>query len=122
METYIVTLFVKTGHEDDVVKFYQDLEPQMRKADGYHGRQIYLAKRGTMAAWVRKAYTAEELAKHAEPPHEDKGVQLIIVEQWDSIDQRMTFSKTIDSSRQKAIFPHLMPNHHHEFFEDRSVT
>jgi hypothetical protein len=122
MENYIVSIFIKTGHEDDIVRFYQNIEPQLKEAPGYRGRQIFLAKAGTMAAAVRKLYTAEELAKHAEPAHEDPGVQLIIIEQWDSVDERMTFSKTLDSSRQREIIPHLMPNHSHEFFEDRSVT
>lgn len=122
MEHYIVTLFVKTGHEDDVVDFYRSLEPQYKGAEGFQGRNIYLSKPGTMAGWVRKNYTEEELGKHAEPPHEDPGVQLIIVEDWDSVDQRMAFSKTLDSSRQKSVIPHLLPNHSHEFYEDRSVT
>jgi len=99
MQTYIVSIVIKTGHEDDVVRFYQELEPQLREAPGFHGRQIFLAKTGTMAAAVRKLYTAEELAKHAEPPHEDPGVQLIMI-----------------------IIPHLLPNHSHEFYEDRSVA
>ena len=122
MENYIVSIFIKKGHEDDVVRFYQNLEPKLKEAPGYRGREIFLAKPGTMVAAVKKIYTAEELAKHAEPPHEDPGVQLIVIEHWDSVDERMTFSKTLDSSRQREIIPHLMPNHSHEFFEDRSVT
>ncbi len=46
MQPYIVTIIIKTGHEDEVVRFYQDLEPQLREAPGYHGRQISLAKTG----------------------------------------------------------------------------
>lgn len=121
METYIVTIFVKSGHEDEVIDFYQSLEPDMRKAPGFRSRKIYQAKTGTMAEWVRREYTAEELAKHAEPEHEDPGVQVILVEEWDSVDQRMKFSKTQDASRQKAIFPHLLPSHSHEFYADKSV-
>ena len=122
MQPYIVTLQIKTGHEDDVVSFYQDLEPQLREAPGYHGRQIFLAKTGTMAAAVRKLYSAEELSKHTEPSHDDPGVQLIMIEQWDSVEERMLFSKNIVAGRQKTIFPFLMPNHSHEFYADRSVT
>jgi hypothetical protein len=122
MQTYIVSIVIKAGHEDDVVRFYQDIEPQLREAPGFHGRQIFLAKTGTMAAAVRKLYTAEELAKHAEPPHEDPGVQLIMIEQWDSIEERMLFSKNVAAGRQKEIIPHLLPNHSHEFYEDRSVA
>ncbi len=122
MQPYIVTLFIKTAHAEDVLRYYQDLEPQLHEASGFRSRQIYLAKPGTMAAAVRKMYSEEELAKHAEPPHEDPGVQLIMIEQWDSVDERMSFSKNIAAGRQKEIIPHLMPNHSHEFYEDRSVT
>lgn len=122
MQNYIVTLFVKTGHQDDVVRHYQELESQMREAPGYHGRQIFVAKTGTMAEAVRKLYSAEELAKHAEPPHEDPGVQVIMIEQWDSVDERMTFSKSVIAGRQKEIIPYLLPNHSHEFYEDCSVS
>jgi len=122
MQPYIVTIIIKTGHEDDVVRFYQDLEPQLREAPGYHGRQIYLAKTGSMATAIRKLYSPEELAKHAEPPHDDPGVQLIMIEQWDSIEERILFSKNVVAGRQKEIFPYLLPNHSHEFYEDRSVT
>jgi len=122
MQTYIVTIIIKTGHEEDVVRFYQDLEPQLLKAPGYHGRQIFLARTGTMAAAVRTMYSAEELAKHAEPPHDDPGVQLIMIEQWDSVEERLLFSKTVAAGRQKEIIPHLLPHHSHEFYEDRSVS
>ena len=122
MEHYIVTLFVKTGHEDDVIRYYQALEPQLREAPGFQGRNIYVAKVGTMAAEIRKQYSAEELAKHAEPPHEDPGVQLIMIEHWDSVAERMAFSKNIAAGRQKEIIPHLLPNHSHEFYADKSVT
>ncbi|HJP38602.1 MAG TPA: hypothetical protein QF499_05655 [Gammaproteobacteria bacterium] len=122
MQTYIVSIIVKTGHEDDVVRFYQDLEPQLREAPGFHGRQIFKANTGTMAAAVKKLYTAEELAKHAEPEHGDAGVQIIMLEQWDSVEERMLFSKNVAGGRQREIIPHLLPNHSHEFYTDCSVT
>ena len=76
----------------------------------------------TMATAIRKLYSPEELAKHAEPPHDDPGVQLVMIEQWDSIEERILFSKNVVAGRQKEIFPYLLPNHSHEFYEDRSVT
>ncbi|MAF83878.1 MAG: hypothetical protein QGG54_09250 [Gammaproteobacteria bacterium] len=121
MQTYIVSIIVKTGHEDDVVRFYQDLEPQLREAPGFHGRQIFQARTGTMAAAVKKLYTAEELAKHAEPEHEDPGVQIIMIEQWDNVEERMLFSKNVAGGRQREIIPYLLPNHSHEFYTDCSV-
>jgi len=122
MKPYIVTIKIKSGHEGDVVRFYQDLEPLLREAPGYHGRKIFLAETGAMAAAVRKLYSAEELAKHAEPPHDDPGVQLIMIEQLDSIEERILFSKNVVAGRQKEIIPHLLPNHSHEFYTDLSVT
>lgn len=121
MQSYIVTIRIKTGHEDDVVRFYQSLEPLLRDAPGYHGRQIFLAKTGSMADAIRKLYPPEKLSKQHAAAHNDTGVQLIMIEQWDSIDERILFSKNIAAGRQKEIFPYLLPDHSHEFYEDRSV-
>ena len=122
METYVVILMVKPGHEDDVANFYQAMEPEMKKAPGYHGRKIYKANNGRMAEDVHKMYSAEELAKHAEAPHGDEGTRFIMIEHWDSIDDRMNFSKNVAGGRQKDLIPHLLPNHSHEFYEDISVA
>jgi hypothetical protein len=121
METYIATVFVKSGHEDEVTRFYQDMEPLMREAKGFQGRQLYRARNGTMAEAVHKLYSKEELARHAEPPHEDPGVQFISVEIWDSVEDRMLFSKNVAGSRTKDLIPHLLPAHSHEFYEDISI-
>ena len=121
METYIVTLMVKPGHEDDVAKFYQAMEPEMKEAPGYRGRKIYKANTGRMAEEVHKLYSAEELAKHAEPPHGDDGTRFIMVEQWDSVRERMEFSESVAGGRQKDLIPHLLPDHSHEFYHDISV-
>jgi len=93
----------------------------LRDAPGFQGRRIYLAKNGTMAAAVRKLYPPDELAKHAEPPHQDPGVRLIMIEQWDSVEARILFSRNVAAGRQKEIIPCLLPQHSHEFYEDRSV-
>ena len=55
METYIVTIFAKPGHEGDVARFYRDMEPLMRQAKGYRGRRIFKARTGAMAAADRKS-------------------------------------------------------------------
>ena len=44
MVIYIATVLAKAGHEEQVTKFYQDLEPLMREAKGYRGRQILQPK------------------------------------------------------------------------------
>lgn len=121
METYIVTLMVKSGHEDDVARFYQDMEADMKKAPGYRGRKIFKANTGRMAQEVHKMYSAEELAKHAEPPHADSGTRFIMVEHWDSVGERMEYSKSVAGGRQKDLIPHLLPDHSHEFYHDISV-
>lgn len=118
METYIVSVFAQPGHADEVEKIYRDFETLMKDAKGFRGRKMFRARTGTMAEAVHKLYTAEELAGHAEPPHEDPGTQFIIIEEWDSIDDRMLFSKNIAGSRQKELIPHLLPNHSHEFYEE----
>jgi heme-degrading monooxygenase HmoA len=117
MQTYIVQVVAKPAG----TRFYRDVEPVLRKAKGFRGRKIYRGQTGAMATAVRKLYTAEELAKHAEPPHEDPGTQFVIVEQWDSLDDRMHFTKHGEGPSSKDLIPHLLPAHSHEFFEDVSV-
>jgi heme-degrading monooxygenase HmoA len=120
MENYIVQVVARAGHENEVTQFYADLEPALREAKGFRGRKVYRGQMGTMAKAVRSLYSAEELAKHAEPPHEHPGTQFVIVEQWDSVDDRMQFSKNVQSARTKELIPHLLPDHSHEFFEEVS--
>jgi len=116
--TYITTVFAKPGSADDVGRFYQGLAPILKEADGFRDRKIFRAQTGMMADAVRKIYTPEELAAHPEPPHEDPGVQFIIIETWDSVEKRMLFSKNVAGSRSKDLIPHLLPGHSHEFYED----
>jgi len=120
MENYIVQVVAKPHHEQEVAQFYADLEPLLREAKGFKGRQMFQGRPGTMAAAVRAMYSEEELAKHAEPPHEHPGTQFVVIEHWDSVDDRMQFSKNVQASRTKQLIPHLLPNHSHEFFEDIS--
>ena len=115
MVTYIATVLAKPGHEQEVTRFYQELEPLMRAARGYRGRRILRAKNGTMAAAVRKHVPANELQGHE---HEPKGTQFIMVEQWDTVEDRIVFSRGASSGRSKQLFPHILPEHSHEFYED----
>ena len=117
MITYVASLFAKPGHELAVTKFYQDLEPLMREAPGYRGRKILRARPGTMEAEVRRVTPPEELKGHA---HEEgpAGVQFVMVEQWDSVADRVAFSRGASRARNKDLFPHLLPQHSHEFYED----
>jgi hypothetical protein len=117
METYIATVTAKPGSEAEVASFYSELEPQYTTAKGFHGRQILKALPGTMLAAVRKVRSAEELAGHAEAEG-PKGTQFIIIEQWENVDDRIAFSQSLDSSRAAKLFPHLLPEHTHEFYTD----
>ena len=121
METFIVSVFAKPGHEDDVAKFYQDLVELDDQAEGFHGRQVFQAKNGTMVESVLRHYTAEELQAHAEAAPPD-GTHFVIIELWDSVDQRILFSKNVSSGRSAQLFPHLLPEHTHEFYKDITPT
>jgi quinol monooxygenase YgiN len=117
MVTYIASLFAKPGHELEVTRFYQDLEPLMRAAPGFRGRKIFRARPGTMEAEVRRVTPPEDLKGRG---HEGgpEGVHFIMVEQWDSVAERVAFSRGASRARNKELVPHLLPQHSHEFYED----
>ena len=118
MITYVATVWARAGHEQDVTRFYRDLEPLVQQAPGYRGRKILRARPGTMEAALRKLVSPEELAKHAEAAA-PKGVHFVIVEQWDSVEERVAFSRSAASAhRGRDLFPYILPEHSHEFYED----
>ena len=117
MEIYITTIFAKNGHEDQVAQFYYDQEEELNNAKGFRSRQIMRARPGTMVAAVKKVLTEEEIAKHAEAAGPD-GVHFVIIEEWDSIDEKMTYSRSIDSGRNRDLIPHLLPEHTHEYYDN----
>jgi len=117
VKTFIVTVTAQPGHDADVTRYYEGLAPVLAEANGFIGRKIFRSRTGEMATAVRKAYTEEELAKHAEPPHEDPGTTFIIVEQWESVDDRIEFGKQT-GKRNVELIPHLLPAHSHEFFDE----
>lgn len=121
MEHFIVLLQIKPGHEQDVADYYRALESDLKDAPGFRGRKIYLAERGRMASELMTVYTREDLAKDPEPPHEDDGTQLVVIEQWDTSKQRLEFSKKVSGKRKTGIIPYLLPEHSHEFYTDLSV-
>lgn len=118
MENFVITFTAKPGAEDKVTEFYLGQQAEYEQAKGFKGRTIYRAKAGTMVAAVKKRMSAEELAKHPEQHHdgEKAGVHFVIVEQWDSVDDRMNFSMSRDNSRDRELFPNLQPAHTHEFY------
>ncbi len=119
METFIITIMAKPGHEEEVTRFYQDLKEASKGAKGLRERKMFRARTGVMAEAVKKIYTPEELAAHPEPPHADAGTQFVIVEVWDSIDDRMLNSKNTETEKRvKNLVPHLLPLHSHEFYQE----
>lgn len=118
MEIYVATVLAKKGHEDEVAKFYLDQGEELQDAQGFRGRQILKARTGAMRAAVSKVIPAEELAKH--PAEEPPGTQFIIIERWDSSDDKTAYSRAQDSGRSRDLIPHLLPEHSHEYYEDIS--
>ena len=118
MVTYIATVWAKPGHENEVTRFYQDLEPLMREAGGFAGRKILRARSGAFAEAVRRTMPAgAPTGGHAEPPG-PAGTHFVMIEQWSSVEERIAFSRGAASSRSKQLFPHILPEHSHEFYED----
>jgi heme-degrading monooxygenase HmoA len=119
MVTYVATLYAKHGSETDVAQFYQDMEAQLNAAPGFRQRTILRAKPGTMFAIVKPMLSEEQLASNREPPHPE-GVHFVMIEEWDSAEDRVKFSRGQDKSRAAKLYPHLLPQHTHEFYEDIS--
>lgn len=117
MELYITTIFAKLGHEDEVTRFYADQDESLKRANGFIDRQLYRARPGTMVEAVKKVLTEEEMARHAEAEG-PQGVHFVIIERWDTIDQKTTYSRSVDGPRATDLIPHLLPEHTHEYYED----
>ena len=73
----------------------------MREAPGFRGRRIFRARPGTMEAEVRRVTPPEQLKGHA---HEGgpEGVHFIMVEQWDSVAERVAFSMGVARGPQQG--------------------
>lgn len=117
MQTYIATLWAKHGTEEDVTKFYQEMEEQMQAAPGFRGRQIFRAEPGRMLEIVKGYISEEELAKSSERG-KPEGVHFVMIEQWDSAEDRVRFSRSLDKARSAKLYPHLLPQHTHEFYQE----
>ncbi len=121
MVTYVATMFAKPGSEQEVSAFYQAMEPELRAAKGFRSRRLLRAKPGTMLEIVKGYLTEEQLADASKrEQHGPEGVQFVIVEEWDDAEDRVRFSRGLDANRNKSLYPHLLPAHTHEFYEDIS--
>ena len=117
MENFVITLTAQPGKEDVISDFYTSLQPEYDAAKGFRGRTILRARPGTMVEHLRKVMTAEQIAQHPEG-ETDGSVDFIIIERWDSVDDRMAFSASQDKTRNATLFPNLKPAHTHEYYDD----
>lgn len=113
MVIYIATVFSKPGHENHVTEHYRKLEGLLAEAKGFQARQILRATPGTMAGAIRRILPPEEMVKH--PEKTTGGTHFIIIEHWDSVDDRIAFS--LGAGRSKDLIQHLHAQHTHEFYE-----
>lgn len=120
--TYILTVVAMPGHAEQVSHFFRDLEPSLRDAPGFVSRQIYQCRAGVMEQAINK-YFLEKDTENVEGPHnDDKGTQFVVIETWESIADRMSFSKNLSAGRNNDLKPHLLPQHSHEFYDNISVA
>ncbi len=118
MDTFVTTFTVKAGSDEKVADFYVSQQAQYEAAKGFRGRQILQSRPGTMLAEVRKFMSEEQIASHPAPDMSECGSHFVIVEQWDSAEERMAYSQSRDKKLDRDLFPNLMPEHTHEFYDD----
>ncbi|MCE7902025.1 MAG: hypothetical protein DYH20_05020 [Gammaproteobacteria bacterium PRO9] len=118
MVDYIATIYAKPGHEEAVTRFYQDMEPLLAAAHGYRGRRVLRARPGTIEAEVRRVTPPAQFKGHADEVAPPNGVHFVMIEQWDSVADRVAFARGASAGRARELFPHILPEHTHEFYED----
>ena len=117
METVVVRIAAKTGMEEKVEQFYLSQQPEYEAAEGFISRTILRARTGTMMQSILSRMTPEQIAKHPKPPEPegDQGTEFLLIERWESIDSRMTFTMSRRKERDKELFPYLLPQHASEY-------
>jgi hypothetical protein len=118
MDTFVTTFTAKAGSDQKIADFYIGQQAQYEAAKGFRGRQLLMSRPGTMLAEVSKFMSAEEIASHPAPDSSAAGAHFVIVEQWDSAADRMAYSRSRDKALDRELFPHLLPEHTHEFYND----
>ena len=116
MENYIVTIYAKEDYADEVGEYYKGLQSKYESAPGFISRKIFRAKTGAMEQAVKVAYSEEELANTPEEDH-DHGEHFVMIEEWESIQDRINFGRSMSKEHHLKVIPHLLPNHSHEFYE-----
>ena len=115
METYIVTIYAKFEHADEVADYYTGLEPLYEEADGFGSRKVYRAKTGAMVKAVMATYSKEELAGNPEEAHA-QGEHFVMIEECESIQHRINFGRGLSKEHHMKVIPFILPEHSHEFY------
>jgi heme-degrading monooxygenase HmoA len=119
METVVVRINTKAGMEDKVEQFYLGQQAEYEAAEGFISRTILQARTGTMLESIRSRMTPEQIAKHPAPkPEGEQGTEFLLIERWESIDSRMTFTMSRSKERDKELFPYLLPQHASEYYDE----
>ena len=119
METVVVRIAAREGMEDNVEQFYLSQQSEYEAADGFVSRTILKARTGTMLESIMSRMTPEQIAKQPAPEQDgEQGTEFLIVEQWASIESRMTFTLNRKKERDKELFPYLLPQHAAEYYDD----
>lgn len=122
METVVVRIVAKPGMEDKVEQFYLSQQEEYEAAEGFVSRTILKARTGTMLKSIMSRLSPEEIAKHPAPePQGEQGTEFILIERWESIDSRMSFTANRSKERDKGLFPYLLPQHAAEYYDEVSV-
>ena len=119
METVVVRIAAKAGMEDKVEQFYLSQQAEYEAAEGFISRTILKARTGTMLESIRSRMTPEQIAKQPAPePDGEQGTEFLLIERWESIDSRMTFTLSRKKERDKELFPYLLPQHAAEYYDE----
>ena len=120
METVVVRIAAREGMEDKVEQFYLGQQAEYEAAEGFISRTILRARTGTMLESILSRMTPEQIAKQPkpEPPEGEQGTEFLLIEQWESIDSRMTFTLNRKKERDKELFPYLLPQHAAEYYDE----
>ena len=123
METVVVRIAAREGMEDKVEQFYLSQQAEYDAAEGFISRTILRARTGTMLQSIMSRMTLEQIAKQPKPKHEgehegEQGTEFLLIERWESIDSRMTFTLNRKKERDKELFPYLLPQHAAEYYDE----
>lgn len=119
METVVVRIAAREGMEDKVEQYYLSQQAEYEAAEGFVSRTILRARTGTMLESIMSRMTPEQIAKQPKPePEGEQGTEFLLIEQWESIDSRMTFTLNRKKERDKELFPLLLPQHAAEYYDE----